>query len=160
MGYFNNVKDDTISVFEELYDYLKYRDGSNKIMVKLMWSRLWNHIFLPLYQLKRGIKNLVIWFPVIWKNDVWDHSYLITLIDKQMEQMEDFFYSDIPCSSNSKQCAKRIRWTRKLEKMWSNGYYSVKAYREHTDIKSGMEKDEKVYKLWLKGMGRLREWWD
>ena len=136
MRYFRTILYNAISVFEEAKSFIQYRGESNLIMLKLSWSQfisnlLWN----PLYKLRRGIKNLFIWFPVIWKNDVWDHFFLTDLIDKQMKQMEDFFYSDLTYTTNGKKYAKRICWTRKLMKMWNDDYYSMLAYRNKTDIK-------------------------
>lgn len=86
----------------------------------------------PVYCLKRGIKNLYNYFPIIWGTDVWDHNYLTELMDKKMEEMEKFFLSDIPCSTRAKRDGKRIRWTRKLYSLWKEEYYLMKHYDEHT----------------------------
>jgi len=40
------------------------------------------------YDIKRGIKNLIVWFPTIWKDRDWDHYYLYVIMKKKLERME------------------------------------------------------------------------
>ena len=38
-----------------------------------------------------GIKNIVTWFPVIWKDRQWDYVYLLKILDKKLGLMlKDF----------------------------------------------------------------------
>ena len=39
--------------------------------------------------LKQGIKNLIIWFPVIWKDRWWDHWFFYVLLHKKLSLMEE-----------------------------------------------------------------------
>jgi len=40
------------------------------------------------YQIKHGIKNLIIWFPVIWKDRWWDHWFLYVVLRHKLHLME------------------------------------------------------------------------
>jgi hypothetical protein len=168
------------------------------------WRGLWNHIiFHPWYCLKRGIRNLCIWFPVVWGNDVFDHYFLTNMMDKQLAEMETFWKSDLPHTKGQEHIAKRISWTRKLYRLWMDDFYSMKQYHEHklkypesvdkfigsdpcafdeygiptlfrckqtmSEIEQeeyrvtsleAHKKDEKVFKLYMKNLARMRNWWD
>jgi len=47
-----------------------------------------NKIRIAWRDLLRGVQNLVIWFPVIWKDRYWDHYFLMVLLHKKLELME------------------------------------------------------------------------
>lgn len=130
--------------FRELYFEVKYlfeeiflacKHPSRKATYEDIWShwrKIWRIlIFHPWYCLKRGIRNLCIWFPIIWSNDSWDYLFLIDMMDKQLSEMEKFWHSYSPVVMKKNHIAKRITWIRKLQKMWREDYYSTKAYEEH-----------------------------
>jgi hypothetical protein len=102
------------------------------IDIKCHFSKLSATLFFhPLYCLKRGIKNLVIFFPLIWGNDVYDYCYLLDLMDKQLSEMEVFFKSDKTHCMGAKRRGKRIAWIRKLMEMSRDEYYTMKHYDEY-----------------------------
>lgn len=39
-------------------------------------------------QIRQGIKSLIIWFPVIWKDRWWDHSFIYTMLHHKLHLME------------------------------------------------------------------------
>ncbi len=39
--------------------------------------------------IKYGIKNLITWFPIIWKDRDWDHWYLYKILRFKLIQMEN-----------------------------------------------------------------------
>jgi len=133
-----------VSFFREIYFDTKYSIEEVGILFKYplrkeSWIELKRHLSSiyttivshPWYCLKRGIRNLYIWFPIIWKNDCWDYSFMLNMMDKQMKEMEDFFLSDKPHIMKAKQVGKRIRWTRKLMDMWREEYYTMLEYNKH-----------------------------
>jgi len=100
--------------------------------LKYHWKKLWGHIiFHPWYCLKRGVKNLYTWFPIIWRTDVYDHSYLLDIMDQQMKDMEEFFFSEHTWAISSKRTAKQIRWTRRLLELWRTEHYTMLEYDKH-----------------------------
>jgi len=40
------------------------------------------------YNLKYGIKNLVKWFPIIWKDRNWDYEYIFPILRKKLVLLE------------------------------------------------------------------------
>lgn len=203
MSLFRNIYFDTKYLFRDIDILFKHptRTASWKDL-KYHWLKLWDTIiFHPWYCLKRGIRNIFVWFPIIWGNNCWDYSFLCNLMNKQMKEMEDFFYSDNTHIINAKRYGRQIRWTRKLMDMWREEYYTMKSMDEYhrlypkqnrwnfephtTDgygivtsyingnkksdeekevfgrlMDEGREKDEKVFKLFIKNLSNLRGWWD
>jgi len=39
----------------------------------------------------KGVKNLIIWFPIIWKDRQWDYCFLFDMLHKKLSLMEKFF---------------------------------------------------------------------
>jgi len=205
MAFFREIYFEVKWMFEEVVILCKHPSRkASWTDLKYHWSKLMSVLFFhPWYCLKRGIRNLCIWFPLIWRNDCWDYFQLMELIDKQLKEMEDFWKKGDTMSVGAYHYGKRIAWTRKLMKMWRDEYYVMQHYDEYTtrypkqrnmfdkSVPSTIDeygivtsyrlvndsteeqtqwyretseiarkKDEKVYKLWLKNFGRVREWWD
>ena len=55
--------------------------------------KIWLHYKLPnAYQdLCNGIKNLIYWFPIIWNDYDWDHSYLLKIEQHKLKSMLKYF---------------------------------------------------------------------
>ncbi len=45
------------------------------------------------YQVKHGIENLIIWFPIIWKDRDFDYAYLLDIAIFKTKKMLSFFES-------------------------------------------------------------------
>lgn len=43
------------------------------------------------YRTKYGILNLIIWFPIIWRDRNWDHSYMFEMLEYKLSLMEKLF---------------------------------------------------------------------
>lgn len=58
----------------------------------------------PLYifrSIKQGIKNLIQWFPIIWKDRQWDDGYIYLLLEKKFKMMADMhLHEGISVKSN------------------------------------------------------------
>ena len=48
-------------------------------------------MFRIIRSIKTSIKNLITWFPVIWKDRQWDHVFLLDILHKKLSLMEKFF---------------------------------------------------------------------
>lgn len=112
-----------------------------------------------LNNLKYGIKNIYVWFPVIWKDRQFDHGYLYTVLGKKLELMETFFLSDDTNVVNAKKYGKQIKIARilcnRLEtedysnpNKWADWKYSIQ-----------QEKQDREYLFDLMKK-RVPEWWD
>lgn len=55
-------------------------------MLKLKWK-----FGVPekLYNLREGIKNLIVWFPTVWKHRTWDGDYTISILVRSLELQRD-----------------------------------------------------------------------
>lgn len=61
-----------------------------------------------------SIHNLIIWFPIIWKDRQWDYRYLFDIMIKKLELMEKFYDNDEnTIGADSKIYANDIREARK-----------------------------------------------
>ena len=56
-----------------------------------------------LRQVKHGVKNLIHWFPVIWKNREYDHGYFLLILATKLELMEEYFRTKSHCMDGDKQ---------------------------------------------------------
>jgi len=43
------------------------------------------------YRTKYGIRNLIVWFPIIWRDRDFDHAYLFTMLEYKFSRMEKLF---------------------------------------------------------------------
>jgi len=46
------------------------------------------------YTLRRNIKNLIKWFPIIWSDRDWDYHYILAILQAKLEFTKQFFLSD------------------------------------------------------------------
>lgn len=63
--------------------FLRDSDDEKKGLAKFFYNQKlrWTHGFVPgWYDLKRGLKNLVRWFPHVWKHRDWDGQYTIDML--------------------------------------------------------------------------------
>ena len=82
---------------------------------------------------KRGIVNLIKWFPVIWKDRDWDHYYIYSIWYKKFDNMEEFFNSDKAWTAKSEGIAEQIHEVKLLcEKLMKDDYLeeALKPYEE------------------------------
>lgn len=40
--------------------------------------------------LKIGVRNLIIWFPIIWKDRNWDHSFILIILQHKLKFQSDY----------------------------------------------------------------------
>jgi hypothetical protein len=121
------------------------RPGDFKYHCSKLWDEVAGH---PWYCLKRGVRNLVHYFPIVWGTDVYDHTYLTELMDKKLEELEKFWKKKADeerahmANDNEwkmekgwrcqyRRIYKRIAWCRRLQAMWGEEYYAMKHYDYH-----------------------------
>jgi hypothetical protein len=76
-----------------------------------------------LLDIKYGIENIFIWFPIIWRDRDWDHYYLLKIMNKKFERMEKLHreYSYAVCSDRT---AKELKIAKLLTKrLMESKYY-------------------------------------
>jgi len=55
---------------------------------------MWEEIRTEWYDFIRGIKNLIMWFPAIWKDRQWDHQYIYMILRQKLHFQEQFIRKD------------------------------------------------------------------
>ena len=45
-------------------------------------------------QFRDGISNLIVWFPIIWKDRDWDHTFMLDILSFKLHRMNKYFHSD------------------------------------------------------------------
>ena len=73
---------------------------------------------------KKGIKNLIVWFPIIWKDRQFDQSWFYTIVIKKLELMEKAFKDDT-LIENSDLFASQISKSLEAMKLLQNETYQV-----------------------------------
>lgn len=104
---------------------------------------IFNKRFYFLKNIFSKIKNLIIWFPIIWKLRYSHYIYLIHIILFYLENMAKFFESDNTFSVDIENDAKRIKTVINLMK---NVYDEKYAYEYQKEIENlyGKQKFEFV----------------
>lgn len=84
-----------------------------------------------------GVKNLIKWFPVIWRDRDWDQSYIYTILQKKLElHAEGISKRDIMvCSQRNAEIMKTS--ARLIEKI-KNDYYNSE-YTDYSEDKYWFE---------------------
>ena len=119
------------------------------------------------YNIRRGIKNLINWFPIIWNDRDFDNYYIEIMMYEKLRNTYNFFVSensvtnwDVPEQAKSLQ-ALRICIT--ILERKQNEFYIMLAsdldnIKEVENIRKCEERDMKVFgKLFGK---YLPYWWD
>lgn len=119
-------------------------------------------------------RKTIKWLPIIWRTDVYDYAYLITLMQQQISDMADFFESENAATKSSTLHASRMRLWLELANRMNNEYYIVKAFDEIEDynytvaqhvkdqiVQDGIKSQEKCDRLvWRILEQNLKNWWD
>lgn len=74
----------------------------------------------------QGIKNLVRWLPVIWKDKDWDNWFFEQIIIQKLHNMADFFEDPtLSFTESAPQKAKQMRTAADLLRLCQEGYYGT-----------------------------------
>lgn len=76
------------------------------------WKYYWKHPFLliwsMIYDITKGVKNVVRWIPAVWINDPWDYSDLLKVMEFQLRSMEKCHGKDA-WHEDSSICEKELK---------------------------------------------------
>jgi hypothetical protein len=112
--YFHDIWFDIKHTPEYVIDVIRARDDYHWQELKYNLYTIKRDIFHPVYCIKRGLKNLYRWFPVVWLDRDFDHCYLQIVMEKKLQFMEEFFRSGDTHLVGSRHTAKQIAYARKL----------------------------------------------
>lgn len=124
--------------------------------------RIWFRDFIS------GIKNLFVWFPVVWKDQQWDHVYLYYFMNKKLRLMEKFYEEGNTFSLGAPRTLREIKTCRVLlDRMIKDDYLpdsfldeidrkKCKRMVDHAEMQHKQDIDL-LFKLMAK---HVRGWWD
>jgi hypothetical protein len=98
--------------------------------------------------LYRGIKNLIQWFPVIWKDRDWDSYYIFQILEHKLKlQAKGIAKRDIHV--NAQRDAEIMRTCVRLMEKVRDGYYESE-YMDYHETKTWFEsiKEQPGYSTW------------
>jgi hypothetical protein len=81
---------------------------------------------------KRGVPNLITWFPVIWKDRWWDYYFFFVILHKKLSLMEKGFRKYGNCVS-SKEDAIKIKVCVNLLDRIIKDEYDQMVYKKHDE---------------------------
>mgnify|MGYP000863678055 CR=1 FL=1 len=126
--------------------------------------RDWLDDYLSFHTIKNGTKNLIKWFPLIWKDRDFDQGYLYELMYFKMGNMQKFFESSNTWSVDAKEYAKQIKECRRLlnrimiEAVQDENWDGDNFTRPLNEI-AELEREEKKL-FWNKMRDNIDGWWD
>ena len=86
------------------------------------WDRNYTKIRIMYRDFTIGIKNLIIWFPIIFADRNWDQAYLYRILTKKFELMEDLHKNHGHLMKSDK-TAKQLMIVKNLTKRLADNNY-------------------------------------
>jgi len=113
--------------------------------------------------MKNGLKNLFIWFKIIWNDRWWDNYYFFKILHKKLSLMEKNFREDGVHLFAEKDANKMKRCVLVLERLMNDDYdanastkNSLKERIEHADYLRQQDVDY-LFEILRKN---ILTWWD
>jgi hypothetical protein len=112
--------------------------------------------------IKQGVRNLRIWFPVIWKDRWWDHSFLCIMLRHKLILMEKGFRTRGVSTRSEEDAHNMKKCILLLDRVINDDYIT---YNKGDNIRKSFEEEQKMidqdidllFKIIRK---QLRAWWD
>ena len=110
-------------IFDEWADE---REKESWIMRKLRFIPSWWKYDGRYYHkyVKYGVKNLIYWFPIIWKDRNWDSGYIFTIMKHKLTSQADYI-GRRDFHTRAQIDAKRMRLCVKLIGLVQDEFYSI-----------------------------------
>lgn len=112
-----------------------------------------------IYMTYRGLRNLWRWKLIIWQDAQFDYTFLLIIMIKKFELMEDLFDNHAG-AVGSKKLAREIKIARLLlERIYGDNYTHIVFNREDYKHSEYLIKQDIAYFCGIINK-RLRTWWD
>jgi len=85
------------------------------------------------YNFITGVGNLITWFPVVWEDRQYDHSFLLYILQKKLRLMERHYRSDKPMIADAKKVADQIGGQLQILNGILEDEYHDKVFKEHDE---------------------------
>jgi hypothetical protein len=89
-------------------------------------------IIYEIMQIIKNIKKIISWIPVLWNDRNFDEVFMLKILHKKLEGMEEFFRSDRTWSANSDETAHEIMTAKNLcKRLISKNYLNDSILQHH-----------------------------
>lgn len=111
------------------------------------------------YKIKYGIRNLYKWFPIIWKDRSWDHSYIWKLLEHKLKLHGNAMKKYGHHVDSERDAERMYLCTKLIEKIrdeyYRNEYYDYQKVEIHwDDLAEDIKTEEDIYSK--EGLKELR----
>ena len=93
--------------------------------------------------ISRGIKNLIKWFPLVWKDADWDHSYIIDALRFKIKNTANYIDRHKRYDGYERDVERMNLCVRLIDKL-QNSDYEVE-YQDYYEVIYNFEKAERGY---------------
>jgi hypothetical protein len=115
---------------EDFFEDLKNRPRPNFFRRIYLW---WNHDGRYYHKyFKQGVKNILYWFPVIWKDRDWDGHYIFEILQHKLTAQANYI-GKRDFHTRAQQDARRMRLCVKLIKKVQEEDYTMEYLDYHKD---------------------------
>ena len=118
-----------------------------------------NHWFYLYY----GVRNLVSWFSIIWKDRDWDHNFLLRIMEKKLSSMA-YLHENHGHLLNNGRYARQLRIAAHLcKRLHEEPYYETASLRfdRRTANFVGAELQKQDKEMLGRLIGKyIDHWWD
>lgn len=134
--------------------------------LKKSWSRI--NISQRYYNTKNGIKNLIKWFPVVWRDRDWDEFYLLHAMEFKFKNMSHLHknYSHLENAElYASQLARAAELTNRIKNDRLHYSEEVETLHNQGKVREAMELEHELYTKDLEELTtlmkeNLHHWWD
>ena len=111
-----------------------------------------------------GIKNIIKWFPIIWKDRNWDHFYLYDILKHKLIFMAEHMYNKGYHEFSKQDGDRMMLCVRLIDKVQNEDYMNELINNDNITLE-GIQKAEnkhnKAKKLLFKILEQnIERWWD
>lgn len=96
-------------------------------MLKYKFKRIYEYCR---YDIPRGIKNLVVWFPTVWRDRQWDFHYIYLILRHKLYLAEQSMRYDGIHVDNTKDADRMLRFLHLLDSLIEDKYHEI-AFKNH-----------------------------
>ena len=134
-------------IFEQWREERESRNLFRKIMdnISLWWK---NEARFYWINFKTGIKNIIYWFPIIWKDRNWDSHYIFEIMMHKLKAQSKYI-GERYIHTRAKRDAEVMMTCVRLMKLVQDEFYSSE-YMDYHKTKNWFEpcKDKEGYSTW------------
>lgn len=117
-----------------------------------------------LYKIKRAIRNLKDWLPVILKDEQWDYNFTFQILHRKLELKEKFFRSNKTHIADWEEAADEIKEVKDaLSRLIEDDYVALEEFVQDANASITREEDliERDMSIVFDCMkNNIRKWWD